>query len=122
MTSYPSAESRRAEAAPMPDEGPGTKAVGMSPTLKGSGWVRLNQARSDRAGSGPDRQRVAVAGDGHQDLVAVAYLTGQQLLGQLVTDRGLDQPPQRTRALHRVEATPGQPALGVVADRQREPP
>ena len=71
----------------------------------------------DQAAGAAGRARVEV--DPHR--VALADVAGQQLLGQLVADRGLHQPAQRPRPVHRVEAVHGQPLPAGVGDLQGEP-
>ena len=59
-----------------------------------------------------DVQGVALGVEVEGDRVALDHLAGQHAPGQLVLDRRLDQPAERTGAVRRVEARERQPVPG----------
>src|SRR5262245_23647047 len=95
---------------PIPSRDSGHQAHGSAPALPRSGRLR----------SDPKRVGLRVAIDDHR--VAVAYIAGQQGTSQLITDRTLYEPSQRSSAVDRVVAGQCQPLLGGVAHLERDPP
>ena len=76
---------------------------------------RRRSRRADRQ-PGPVGQRVDQHG------LPVADLAAQQRPGQVVTDRRLHQPTQRSRTVQRVEPGHGQPLAGGIGDVESQPP
>ena len=88
----------------------------------GSAGFAAHPAKLPASAGGFDLQAVGVGVDVDADGGAVGDAAGEQGLGQPVADGALDQSPQRSGTVRRVEAGEGQPLARRVGDLERDPP